>query len=199
MDVSWLSPAIIYPPQYLHLLWRFNHYSIHYKPTFAFSIFLIPLRHCLSLRRFYCFDGSIQTLLGLPCSTLRTTDNLAPVTTPKEFERRTLSSRTTYLHLLTFVHSVCPDCSSGYYRFRCSTVTMLKTVHLCCAYYPFLSLHHLRLVALTLPHGSVLIPFGGGFITAGFVQINYSKCTPQVETIGRTIGKVIDYICVTCL
>lgn len=88
-------------------------------------------------------------------------DNLAPVYTPKESERRTLRQGTTWLLLVTFCQQRLSRLWRECNRFRCATMTMFKTVHLCYAYYLSLPLHRLRLAALTLPRGSVLIPVQG--------------------------------------
>jgi hypothetical protein len=160
---------------------------------FAFSVFLYPLCLCPDLRLFYSTKSLPLRAYWAYHVLLYEPDNLAPVCTPKELERRTLSIRTTWLLLLTF----CPQRLSRFgregNRFRCLTMTMLSTVHVYCAYYLFPALYRLRLAALSVPHGSFLSLRWlrvRGVLTVSFIQNNYSSCTSHRETLGRTSGKI---------
>ena len=80
----------------------FNRYTFHYKLPFAFSVFLYPLCHCPILRRFYSPKLlPLRTYWAYHVLQFEP-DNLAPVYTPEESERRTMGQRTSWLHLLTF-------------------------------------------------------------------------------------------------
>ena len=107
-----------------------------FTPAYWVQPLCVPLQNAL---RFFRFPNPTMAIVP-PCGgstrpfarvrpywgfhvLLYEPDRLAPVTTPEEYERRTLSSRTTCLHLLTFVHSVWPRRACN--RFRCCNVTML--------------------------------------------------------------------------
>ena len=163
---------------------------------FAFSTFLYPLGHCSILRLFYSPKLlSLRTHWAYHVLQLEP-DNLAPVYTPEESERRTMGKRTSWLHLLTF-------CPTAGILLLCKTESLALCYNddayddlltLCLLSYR--SLHRLRLAALTLPHGSVLIPSRERLFPVSFVHLNYSKRTSQAVTLGRTSGKVVQYLSV---